>query len=161
FNNRGNVLVKGLKRFDDALASYDTAIELKADYAIAFYNRGLALRELRRFDEAVASYERSLAINSDQRYVLGELAQSALKMCDWARTTELTPKVKALVAEQITIVHPFSFLAYSSDAALQLKCARQYVQDQMLMPAQPLWTGPIRRHDKLRIGYLSADFKRH
>jgi protein O-GlcNAc transferase len=31
----------------------------------------------------------------------------------------------------------------------------------MPVPAQPLWNGASRRHDKLRIAYLSADFRRH
>jgi hypothetical protein len=44
------------------LESYDRAIALKPEYAIAFMNRGLALQELKRLDEAVASYDRAIAL---------------------------------------------------------------------------------------------------
>src|SRR5262245_8719777 len=54
--DRGNAL-KALRRFDEALASYDRALALKRDYAEAFNNRGNALRELKRFEEALASYD--------------------------------------------------------------------------------------------------------
>ena len=58
FNNRGNAL-RELKRFDEALASYDKALALKPDYAEALINRGNALLELKRFDEALASYDQA------------------------------------------------------------------------------------------------------
>ena len=62
--NRGRSLQE-LKRFDEALASYDKALALKPDYADAFNNRGLALQELRRFDEALLSFERALTVKPD------------------------------------------------------------------------------------------------
>ena len=44
-SNRGNVL-KELKRYDEALASYDRALVLRPDYAEAHSNRGNALNAL-------------------------------------------------------------------------------------------------------------------
>jgi len=58
-NNIGNAL-KDLKRYDEALASYERAIALKPDYAEAYSNRGNALQDLRRFDEALANYEHAI-----------------------------------------------------------------------------------------------------
>ncbi len=62
--NRGNAL-KGLKRIDDALASYDMAISLKPDYADAYNNRGNVLRGLKRFDEALSSYDEAVTLRPD------------------------------------------------------------------------------------------------
>ena len=45
--------MQGLKRSDDALASYDKAIALKPDYAEAYNNRGNALQELKRYRRGV------------------------------------------------------------------------------------------------------------
>src|SRR5262249_30347374 len=64
FNNRGNTLQE-LKRFDEALASYDKAIALKPDYAEALNNSGNALQALERFDEALASYDKAIALKAD------------------------------------------------------------------------------------------------
>ena len=60
--NRGGVL-KALKRYDDALASYDRALAIKPKFAEALNNRGGVLRDLERYDEALASFDRALAIN--------------------------------------------------------------------------------------------------
>ena len=52
-------------RFQDAIASFDEAILLKADYAEAFNNRGAAKSELGRHDEALADYEQAIRLKPD------------------------------------------------------------------------------------------------
>jgi len=52
-------------RHEEALASYNRAIELKPDYAEAWSNRGVALGDLRRHEEALASYERAIELKPD------------------------------------------------------------------------------------------------
>jgi protein O-GlcNAc transferase len=60
-NNRGLIL-KDLKRLDEALASHNRAIALDPNFVEAFYNRGRVLRELNRFDQALASYDSAIAL---------------------------------------------------------------------------------------------------
>jgi tetratricopeptide (TPR) repeat protein len=59
--NRGNALNK-LKRYAEALASYDRALSVRPECVEVHYNRGLTLWELRRFDEALASYDHALSV---------------------------------------------------------------------------------------------------
>jgi tetratricopeptide (TPR) repeat protein len=63
-NNRG-VALQMMKRFEEALASYDKAIALKSDYANAHFNRGTALKNLNRREDALASYDQALACKPD------------------------------------------------------------------------------------------------
>jgi tetratricopeptide (TPR) repeat protein len=42
--------LQNIKRFEDAIASYDKAIALRPDYAEAYSNRGNAQLDQRRFD---------------------------------------------------------------------------------------------------------------
>jgi predicted O-linked N-acetylglucosamine transferase (SPINDLY family) len=160
FNNRG-VVLQELKRFDEALASYDKAIALKPDYADAFYNRGIALEALKRFDEALKNYETALAINPDHKYAFSGLANSALQICDWTRIAKLVDEIKTHVAQRKSIISCLTLLGYSSDAALQLKCAKSSIEDQISIPPRLLWSGTTWRHDRVRIAYLSADFHEH
>jgi tetratricopeptide (TPR) repeat protein len=53
------------RRFDEALASYDSALALRPDDVEALCNRGATLHDLKRFDEAVASYDGALALQPD------------------------------------------------------------------------------------------------
>jgi predicted O-linked N-acetylglucosamine transferase (SPINDLY family) len=84
-----------------------------------------------------------------------------MKLCDWDRRTRFVADVKAHVSGKKSIISPFVLLGYSGDPALQLQCAKGYLQDRIPILPQPLWKGSIFHHDKIRIAYVSADFRHH
>ena len=57
--------MRELKSLDEALASFERAIEIKPDYVDALSNLGNALKDLNRLDEALASYNQAIQINPD------------------------------------------------------------------------------------------------
>ena len=158
--NRGNALHQ-LKRFDEALASYDHALALRPDNADALSNRGVTLHELKRFDEALASYDRALAVKADHEHAFSGAAWCVTNLCDWDRRTPFTAEINAHVSGKKSIISPFVLFGYSGDPALQLQCAKNFIVNRVPLPPRPLWTGQTWRHDKLRIAYLSADFRAH
>jgi len=56
------LLLTSAKRYSEAIASYDKAIEIKPDYHLAWYNRGYALDDLERYSEVIASYDKAIEI---------------------------------------------------------------------------------------------------
>jgi tetratricopeptide (TPR) repeat protein len=66
FNEGTDYFVK--EKYEQAIASYDKAIAIKADYHEAWDNRGSALDDLQRYSEAIASYDRAIAIKPDYYY---------------------------------------------------------------------------------------------
>jgi predicted O-linked N-acetylglucosamine transferase (SPINDLY family) len=58
-------------------------------------------------------------------------------------------------------VAPFVLLGYRDDPALLLQCARNYINDKLPAPPVPLWAGETWRHDRLRVAYVSSDFRSH
>jgi tetratricopeptide (TPR) repeat protein len=63
---------------EEANESYDRAIALKTDYAVAYNNRGTVFQETRHFQEAEENYNRATAIRPD--YAEAHLNQSLLKL---------------------------------------------------------------------------------
>ncbi len=55
-----------LSRYEDAIAAYDRAIEIKPDYDAAWNNRGNALDNLGRHEEAIAAYDKAIEIKPDK-----------------------------------------------------------------------------------------------
>jgi predicted O-linked N-acetylglucosamine transferase (SPINDLY family) len=159
-NNRGNAL-QGLERLTEAMASYDQALAIRPDSAELLHNRGNALLKLQRYQDALASYEQGLRCDPNYQPAFAGLATAALLTCDWARTTKLVSKLKADVAAGHSTVNPFTFLGYCDSPTLQLKCAQAFIRRAVPHSLKPFWTGELWRHDKLRIAYLSADFREH
>jgi tetratricopeptide (TPR) repeat protein len=54
-----------VRRYEEAVTSFNSAITLKPDFAEAYCGRGIALKGLGRFEDAVASYDRAVAIRPD------------------------------------------------------------------------------------------------
>ncbi len=86
--NQGMAL-QNLKRFGEALASFDLLIALKPDFADAYINRGDTFRDLKRFEEALASYDRAIALQPDnaEAYINRGNALQDLKRFEEALTS--------------------------------------------------------------------------
>jgi protein O-GlcNAc transferase len=52
-------------------------------------------------------------------------------------------------------------LSYSSDQSLQLLCAKNYIQERISVPPQPLWGDEIWRNERIKVAYVSGDFRAH
>jgi protein O-GlcNAc transferase len=159
-NNLGNALA-GMKRHEDALASYDRALQLKPGYAEAYGNRGNVLLAMKRHEEAAKSFAQLLTLMPDCDYALGNMLHAQLHYCNWTDYAKNAERIVQAVKDGQKADAPLSFLAVSKSAALQLQCARTYVSDRY--PASPasLWTRRRYDHKKVRIAYVSADFRQH
>jgi tetratricopeptide (TPR) repeat protein len=83
---------------EEAVASYDRALQLKPDDYYAWNNRGVALRELGRLEETVASYDRALQLKPDDDYVwykrgnaLRDLGRLEEAVASYDRALQLKP----------------------------------------------------------------------
>jgi protein O-GlcNAc transferase len=158
--NRG-IILHEIKRFDEALASYDKALAARTDYIDALSNRGVTLQELKRFEASLADFERILAIRPDHPHAFSGAAFCAVNLCDWDSRARIASELSAHISGKKSIVSCFALLGYSDDPALQLQCAKNYLASQIPVLPAPLWTGQTWRHDRIRIAYLSADFRTH
>ena len=55
----------GLKQFDAGIGSFKHALKIKPDYAEAYYNMGLALKEQGKVEEAIDAYKKAISIKPD------------------------------------------------------------------------------------------------
>ncbi|MTJ38046.1 tetratricopeptide repeat protein [Dolichospermum sp. UHCC 0406] len=53
------------KDYEEAISSYDKAVEIKPDYYEAWYNRGISLGNLGRYEEAISSYDKAVEFKPD------------------------------------------------------------------------------------------------
>ena len=157
---RGNVFTQ-LKRYNDAFAAYDKALELKPDLAEAWLGRGNVFIELKQHREAFAAYDKALALKPNLTELEGERLHCKMHLCDWSNFTTECQHLISSIRNDKTNTNPFAFIAISTSREDQLKCAKLWINEKYPTVSKPIWNGEIYKHDKIRIGYVSADFQQH
>jgi protein O-GlcNAc transferase len=159
WNNKGSAWLS-LKKPDRALPCFEQALAIQPQNPEFVMNRGSALQLLKRHAEALAAYDRVMALDPDFPHAWGEAAKTALYLCDWARIREMAQEMPARIRSGAA-VHPWVLLSYNDDGALQRHCAQSAISEVVPQTPPPLWRGEDYRHDRIRLAYLSYDFRAH
>ena len=158
--SRGDALLE-LERLEQALTSYDRALELDPAHANALHNRSIALLDLDRHEEAAIAFQRLLETAPDYPYAPGYRLHALLHCCDWKDYEKGVAQVVESTRAGKPAAGPFNLLPISDSASDHFKCATQFVAHEFPAAAQPLWRGERYDHRKIRVAYLSADFRNH
>jgi protein O-GlcNAc transferase len=156
---RGNVF-DSLTRYDEASAAYDKALSFKRDLPGAWKGRGAVSIRLKRYDEAIAAYDRALQLKPDLNYVEGDRIYAKLLSCNWTNLKPECDHLVAGIAANKLAAHPFHLALVPSSAADRLKCAKMYCESEFPSRTQ-FWRGERYGHDRIRVAYLSSDYRNH
>jgi protein O-GlcNAc transferase len=149
-----------LKRHDEAFAAFGKALELRPTLAAAWVGRGNLFTDLKQYEEALFAYDRALALRPDLDGVEGVRLSSKMRACRWENVGEDILRLEAGTRDGKVSSPPFMLLTVTDNPEDHLSCARAWVKAKH--PAQPPpWQGSIYRHDRIRIGYVSADLSKH
>lgn len=159
-SNRGFALLE-TSDWTAAEKSFADALAIAPDHAHALYGRGQALLELKRHDEAIKTYERLVAVEPEYPYGLGMLLHAKRTACDWRGLSEVSSQVLSAIRSGKRAATPYAFLYGSDSPADNLLCAQILVRQTHAPSPAPLWRGERYQHDRIRVAYLSADFRAH
>lgn len=169
--NLGNAQ-RELGKTEAALQSYQRARQLMPDDADVCNNLGNVLREAGRLNEAITVYKQALQLNPQLHHARVHLVHQKQHVCDWSDLEDEVAIIRKLVNSEPTAqISPFAFLAMPGTTPQeQKKCADSWVNNRfsrLYETAQVNDTNPSNRllnhpeYQKLRIGYLSSDFRLH
>jgi protein O-GlcNAc transferase len=157
--NQGLVL-RSLGSHDDAVAALDVALAIRPDFPDALNTRAVALTEKGKYADALSAFERLASLAPAYPDVLGNIAYTAAQIGDWSARERVLPSIEAAVERRSPVVAPFVLLGITAEAGAQLANARSFVNARH--PAQAaVWEGERYGHDRIRVAYLSADFRDH
>jgi len=154
------VSLLGLGRLEEAAAGCDSALAIQPDCLEALSNRGGMLILLKRFEDAIADYQAILKLDPNYAFAPGNLLQCRLNCCDWRDLEREKETLREGLEKRKRVVSAFQYVSTCGSAEEHLDCARLWVANECRR-GEPLWRGEKYRHDRIRIAYVSEDFRMH
>lgn len=148
-----------------AIAAYREAIRIRPDHADAHYNLGNALSFAKRLEDAVAAYRDAIRIRPDSSKVHANLGTVLLKLGRLEDAAACFREALRLDPEDVfcrsNLVSAASY-ATADPAAMYAECAQwERIHAAPLRNAiEPHANRPASER-RLRVGYVSADFRAH
>ena len=155
----GNALL-AQDRPEEALTCYEQAVEFNPLHVNAQNQRiGILFRFHRYVDivKLISEVEQVVP-----HFNLGNKLHAQMHCYDWLEYKRNRDAVLQLVQDGKPGDMPFSFLSVSDALTDQLQVARMFMDNTKQFVSMPaLWKGRRYRHDKIRVAYLSPDFRNH
>lgn len=143
-----------LGRHTEAIADCEAALARERNCAAALYTRATALSGLGRNDAALADIEAALALVPGKVDALTTRFSLIAAACDFSRRAKAGADIIA-AARAGAPINPFMLLYATDDPALHRQAAR-------LAAGRATRQAPsVAAHARVRIGYLSADWRNH
>ncbi|WP_441230887.1 O-linked N-acetylglucosamine transferase family protein [Tardiphaga sp. 215_C5_N2_1] len=158
FFNKSKSLAE-LKRYDEALAACESALALQPDLAEAWFGRGYIFGQMRMPAEAVEAYGRARQFNPDMPLLKGNLLHQKMLVCDWHDANALIAEIEAdLIAGKLA-AEPFGWQGVATSERSLQRCAELTNASRFPMQTPPLRVSPTGPNAKIRVGYLSGEFR--
>lgn len=160
--NSGAIL-RQLLRHSEAHQRFERILEIDPNDLQALSNYGALLSESykERIPDSILVFSHLLKIKPDYPYARGILAFNKMHISDWSTveldTVEITQSIRA--GQRAT--RALGYMSLSDSAEDQFKCTRILVKDEFSFKKTPLWNGQKYSHARIKIAYVSADFREH
>ena len=160
----GNIL-QSLGQLDGAIASYRRALKIKPDFAVAHNSLGNALRGIGQLDDALASYRRAIMIkpnfveaHNNLGNALRDIGQLDNAVASYCTALKIKPDT---TEAHSNLLFTLNFQSGEHDEEILATC-REY-DKQFYLPhrGRQAHSNSREANRRLRIGYVSPDFRRH
>lgn len=158
--NLGTVL-NHMREHEKARVVLQEAISINDRMAEAHNNLGLSLSNLKEYEKALSAFNRAVALNPDHDSAFGYGALMTRRICDWSHFAEIRDELIRRVRNSHSAISPFVILAFCDDPEAQLQAARNYTRQKEYEDAAPATIKASKKNERIRIAYVSADFREH
>lgn len=146
---------------NEAIAVFRAGLALAPQAADLHAALGSTLALAHESAEAIASLSTAVALDSSSTAALGRLIREKALACDWRDLDRLTALARDLLESAGLTLHPFVWLSLTDNLAFQRRAADRWAAHVTRTVGSALPAREARRRERIRLGYLSADFHDH
>jgi predicted O-linked N-acetylglucosamine transferase (SPINDLY family) len=146
------------RRYAESLAAHKKALAINTELAEAWFGCGKALFAFGRSEEALGAFDKAAALGPDLAYLNCARLWTRMLLADWSGWAAECERLISIIRDGVPAA-PFVSLTIPATSADHLQCARIHTEG-LYAGSPALWCGEWYSHDRIRIGYLSADFRK-
>jgi protein O-GlcNAc transferase len=159
-----------LNQIEEALNCYRTVIRLQSNWDAAHYNLAIALRAAECIEEAIQHAQQVIRINPNHLKVYPFLFRLAQHACDWPLAKTVSKRLDDITRRELengskTTEPPLTHIRRKMDARTNMRVARSWsshlVKSTSHHTLLPICNPHLKTSGRIRLGYLSSDFKDH
>ena len=162
--NLGNLLTES-KKFKEAEDIYNKVIKMKPDSDLGYLNLANLQKSLNRNEDAIKNYLKAIQNNPNQAEIYFNLANTFLKIgeinkakLNYEKAIEINPNNPKFISNKLLILNFFPDLEQNYIYEQHLLFDKQFCKNKYKFISK---TKNQDLNKKLRIGYISPDFRRH
>jgi protein O-GlcNAc transferase len=160
-NNLG-LTYQRLGENEQALKHYQMALQIQPMHVESNVNAGNLLQELGRFDAALNHYVPAYKRAPQLDLLLGNILQCKAMLCDWKDLSAQWKQAAKFINAGFLPCSPFVMLSGNDSLSESLATAQRYANRLVNSLDVPAFNpAPAESGKRLRIGYLSSDFRAH
>jgi predicted O-linked N-acetylglucosamine transferase (SPINDLY family) len=160
WHNRGDALL-GLRRQGEAIESFTRALSIAPDAVRTYDRRAAAFTSLRDYEHGAEDYARVIALDPAYEHATGHLIYCRLHCCDWRSFERNKERLAAAIAAGKDAISPLENIVFSHSPAELHHAAKVWAKQSCPPQAERLWNGEQYGHQKIRLAYVSSDFRTH
>ena len=144
----------------NAINYYKKSLEVDSKFVQPIINIGTIYLGLKDYQNAIDYLKIAYKISPNYDYLIGDIIFCMKNLCMWAEEDEFINKLYKNNALNHKAIFPFQYLALKDSPKNQLAIAKSYndVFDKII--EEPINNG-YKKNQKIKIVYVSADFKSH
>ena len=148
-----------VKQYEKAIHAFDQIIAIDSNNLSAWLSKGNIYAEDKLFELAQIAYKRASEIAPNLNYLFGTKLQNALQMCEWSDLQEQTQQLISGIEQGRKVALPYNVFTLLDDPILIKKAISIYANGIQGEIKREISSYP--NHQKIRLGYFSADFHDH
>lgn len=155
---------------DAAIESYQEAIKRRPGWEAAHYNMAVAFRMAEQLEASIHHAKQAIDINPEYARAYPLLFRLAQHACDWHLADSVSKRLDEITACELaqglkTTEPPLTNIRRLSNVRINMQVAKSWSQHEHQLVMGPSPNAALDQQfcapDRIRVGYLSSDFKDH
>lgn len=150
-----------------AASYFEKVLSINSNSEKAHYNLAICLKIINDIEGSIYHFKKALEINPNHPPTYGQLYHTLRSACDWKQAEELESQIlkidnRSLRTDKLPAETAFMSVIYEENPDRNFKIAQAWSKNiETKVAASFQKYNFIKRTGKIRIGYLSSDFKDH